>query len=176
MCDFALLLLRVVTGGLLAGHGAQKLFGWFGGHGLAGTAGFFESIGLRPGRAMALGAGAAEFVGGLLLVVGLVTPAAAALLFAVMFSAIWLVHRTNGLWATNGGFEYNLVLLAVAFAVTAIGAGSWSLDNILGLDADGAGWALAALAAGLAGAIGAVAVGNRQAARASAGRATPSSA
>ena len=73
----------------------------------------------------------------------------------------------------NGGFEYNLDLLAIAFAVTAIGAGSWSLDNILGLDADGAGWALAA---GLAGAIGAVAAGNRPPARASAGRATPSSA
>ena len=78
--ELGLLVLRLVVGGLFAAHGAQKLFGWFGGHGLAGTAGFFESIGLRPGRAMALGAGAAEFVGGLLLVVGLVTPAAGALL------------------------------------------------------------------------------------------------
>jgi putative oxidoreductase len=173
--EIGLLVLRATVGALFAAHGAQKLFGWFGRHGLAGTAGFFESIGLRPGRLLALGAGAAEFVGGLLFVLGFVPPVAAALLSAVMFCAIWMVHRTNGLWATNGGVEYNLVLLAVVFAVTAVGAGAWSLDNVLGVEAYGAGWALGSLAAGLVGAIIAVAaakgkVGHR------AGRATPAGA
>jgi putative oxidoreductase len=154
-----LLVLRVVIGGLFIGHGAQKLFGWFGGHGPRGTGGFFESLGLRPGRVMALGAGLAELCGGVLFACGLLTPLAAALLIAVMVVAIATVHWTHGLWVTEGGFEYNLVLVAAAFAVAAIGAGEWSLDNALGLDVAGAGWALAALAAGLLGGVVAIAVG-----------------
>src|SRR5437588_7005794 len=99
--------LRWVIGGLFAGHGAQKLFGWFGGHGLEGTGKFFESIGLRPGRRHATAAGAAEAGGGVLLALGLFTPAAAATLIGVMSQAIRIVHLKNGPWVTEGGYEYN---------------------------------------------------------------------
>jgi putative oxidoreductase len=150
--NLALLVLRVVVGALFVGHGAQKLFGWFGGHGPHGTGAFFESAGMTRGRIMAILAGAAELIGGLLFAFGLVTPVAAALLSAVMIVAIWKVHRANGLWVTNDGFEYPLVLLAVVFAVTAAGAGEWSLDDLLNLQLAGAGWALAQLAAGILGA------------------------
>jgi putative oxidoreductase len=148
----ALLVLRVVVGALFVGHGAQKLFGWFGGHGPDATGKFFESVGMTPGRTMAILAGASELLGGFLLACGLVTPAAAATLSAVMLVAIWTVHRGNGIWVTENGYEYNLVLLAVVFAVTVAGAGDWSLDSLLGLDIGGAGWALAQLAAGVVGA------------------------
>lgn len=173
--SLGLLVLRVVIGALFAAHGAQKLFGWFGGHGLRGTGGFFESLGLRPGRMMALGAGLAELCGGVLFACGLLTPLAAALLIAVMVVAVATVHWTHGLWAAEGGFEYNLVLVAAAFAVTAIGAGEWSLDSGLGLDVAGVGWALAALAVGVLGGVAAIAVG-RFAARRRVGRAAPASA
>lgn len=163
--EVGLLVLRVVVGALFFGHGAQKLFGWFGGHGPAGTAGFFESLGMKPGRTMAYAAGAAELVGGLLLALGLFVPAAAAGLIAVMLVAIWTVHRDKGVWISDGGYEYNLVLIAVAFAVTAIGAGKWSLDAAWNIDADGVGWALAALAAGLLGAWVAIVVGHLAARR-----------
>src|SRR5919107_793660 len=98
--DIALLVLRVVVGLFFVGHGAQKLFGKFGGHGLEGTAGFFEQIGMVPGRRHAIAAGSAEFFGGLLLVLGLATPLAAALIIAVMFVAVATVHAKNGPWAT----------------------------------------------------------------------------
>jgi putative oxidoreductase len=148
-----LLVLRVVVGALFVGHGAQKLFGWFGGAGLDATRGFFESVGLRPGRTMALAAGLAEITGGLLFALGLLTPLAAALLIAVMASAIATVHWPNGVWATEGGFEYNLVVIAAAFSVTATGPGKWSLDRVLGLHVAGTRWALGALLAGVLGAI-----------------------
>jgi putative oxidoreductase len=146
--ELGLLVIRVVVGALLAGHGTQKLFGWFGGMGPEGTGAAFESLGLRPGRAMALAAGLAEVVGGVLFALGLVTPLAAALLIAVMRTAIATVHWRNGLWASDEGFEYNLVVIAAAFSVTAIGAGKWSLDRALGLDVAGTGWAIGALLAG----------------------------
>ena len=157
--NLGLIVLRIVVGALFFGHGAQKLFGWFGGHGLQGTGGFFESIGLKPGRQMALCAGLGELVGGVLLALGLLTPLAAAVLTAVMVAAIASVHWTKGLWVTDGGFEYNLVLIAVAFAVTAIGTGDWSLDHVFGFDIAGAGWALAALVVGLIGGASAFALG-----------------
>jgi putative oxidoreductase len=153
--ELGLLILRVVVGALFVGHGAQKLFGLFGGHGVAGTAGFFDSIGLRPGRLHAISAGIAELTGGLLLALGLLTPLAAVLVTAVMVAAIITVHLRNGVWVTENGVEYPLVLIAAAFAVTAIGAGDWSLDGVLDLDVAGAGWALGALALGLLGGIGA---------------------
>jgi putative oxidoreductase len=154
--EIGLLVLRVVVGALFVGHGAQKLFGVFGGHGLLGTAGFFEQIGLRPSRLHAVFAGVAETAGGLLLALGLLTPLAAVLLTAVMTAAIVTVHLRNGVWVTENGFEYPLVLIAAVFAVTAIGAGDWSLDNVLDLDVAGAGWALGALGLGLIGGLGAV--------------------
>jgi putative oxidoreductase len=153
--ELGLLVLRVVIGALFIGHGTQKLFGLFGGHGVTGTAGFFDSIGLRPARLHAVAAGVAETTGGLLLVLGLLTPLAALLLTAVMTAAIVTVHLRNGLWATENGIEYPLVLVAAAFAVAAVGAGDWSLDNALGLDVAGAGWALGAFGIGVLGGIGA---------------------
>ena len=150
--ELGLLVLRVVVGLLFMGHGAQKLFGMFGGHGLQGTAGFFEQgLGLRPGKLHAGGAGAAEFFGGLLLVLGLLTPLAAAALIGTMAVAIITVHWSKGVWSTEGGYEYNAVLMAVAFALAAVGPGNWSLDHALGFDIAGAGWGLAALGAGAVG-------------------------
>jgi putative oxidoreductase len=163
--ELGLLVLRVLVGVLLAAHGAQKLFGLFGGHGIAGTAGFFESIGLRPGKLHATAAGTAELTGGVLLALGLVTPLGAALLTAVMVAAILTVHLRNGVWNTANGYEYNIVLIAAAFALAAVGAGDWSLDSALGLDVAGTGWALAGLGAGLLGGLGAVVSGRTAAAR-----------
>ena len=154
--DLGLLVLRAAVGLLFAGHGAQKLFGVFGGGGLEGTAGMFDNIGLRPGSVHARAAGSAEFMGGLLLAVGLFTPFAAAAVIAIMTVAVVTVHAPNGIWNTNRGYEYNLVLVAAAFALAAVGAGGWSLDHAFGFDLNGVGWALGALAAGLLGGIGAV--------------------
>ena len=146
--DIALFVLRVVVGLLLAGHGAQKLWGAFGGHGLAGTGAFFESIGMRPGRFNAQLAGTSEFLGGLLLVLGLLTPLGATLIISVMTVAIITVHGKNGPWVTEQGYEYNLVIIATAFVIAA-GPGSASMDSALDIGAvHGAGWALAALFAG----------------------------
>jgi putative oxidoreductase len=144
---------------LMMGHGAQKLFGSFGGHGPAGTGGFFESLGLTPGRQMAILAGVGEIVGGALLALGLLTPLSAALLSAVLLTAAWTAHRAAGIWVTEGGYEYNLVLITGLFALTAVGPGEWSLDNALGIDANGTGWALAELGAALIAAAGAVVIG-----------------
>ena len=154
--DLGLLILRVVIGLLFAGHGAQKLFGAFGGGGLEGTSGMFDNIGLRPGAVHARAAGTAEFMGGLLIALGLFTPFAAAALIAVMTAAVITVHGPNGVWNTNKGYEYNLVLTSAMFALAAIGAGAWSLDNAFGFDLHGVGWAVGALAVGLIGGIGAV--------------------
>ncbi|HEV2820600.1 MAG TPA: DoxX family protein [Solirubrobacteraceae bacterium] len=131
-------ILRLVVGGLFAGHGAQKLFGWFGGHGPEGTGQFFESsLGLAPGQRHAQTAGAAELGGGLMLATGLGTPLAAAAISGTMITAIRKVHLDKGPWVSEGGFEYNAVVLAVLFALT---------------DEDsGPGWAMAQLAAGAAG-------------------------
>lgn len=142
---------RVVVGLLFFGHGAQKLFGWFGGHGLEGTAGFFDQIGLKPGKRTALAAGASEAGGGALLALGFLTPAASASLIGVMVQAIRTVHLEKGPWAQDGGYEYPLVLIAAAFAVADAGPGEWSLDHALGLNLKGPVVALAALAAGAAG-------------------------
>lgn len=154
--SLGMLVLRVIVGALFVGHGAQKLFGAFGGSGLDATAEFFEKTGLRPGRLHAWAAGCAEFGGGALLALGLLVPIAAAALIGVMTAAIISVHARNGIWATERGYEYNLVIVAAVFAVTAVGSGSWSLDGALNLEVAGAGWALGALALGLLGGIGAV--------------------
>src|SRR3954447_13075570 len=146
------LILRVVVGGLFVGHGTQKLFGWFGGHGVEGTAGFFESVGLRPGERHARAAGTTEAVAGALFAVGLATPVAAAGLAAVMLAAIAKVHAKNGLWVTEGGFEYNLVLLAALAGLVEEGPGPLSFDAALGIERRGGAWALATLGAGAAGA------------------------
>ena len=163
--DLALLVLRVVVGLLFVGHGAQKLFGAFGGGGLDGTASMFDNIGLRPGWLHARFAGAAEFGGGALLALGLVTPFAAAILIAVMTAAVITVHAPNGIWNTNQGYEFNLVLVATVFALSGVGAGNWSLDNAFGFDLHGAAWAIGALVVGVLGGIGAVLSGRYEAGR-----------
>jgi putative oxidoreductase len=154
--DLALFVLRAVVGLLMMGHGAQKLFGSFGGHGVAGTGQFFEGLGLRPGRRHATAAGVSEFGGGLLLVLGFITPLGAAAIIGVMAVAILTVHAPKGPWVTEGGYEYNALIIAVAFALAGAGPGSWSLDNAFGLDLAGTGWALGALGAGILGGIAAL--------------------
>jgi putative oxidoreductase len=151
--DVGLLVLRVVVGAFFAGHGSQKLFAWFGGHGLSRTGRAFEAMGLHPGRTMAAIAGVSELAGGVLLAAGLLTPLAAALVIATMTLAIAIVHWRHGPWVAEGGWEYNLVLIAVAFAVTAVGPGKYSLDRALGIDVAGLDWALIALGAGVVGAL-----------------------
>jgi putative oxidoreductase len=156
--DIALLAVRVIVGLLLAGHGAQKLFGWFGGHGLAGTGGFFESIGYRPGRLMALAAGAGEFGGGLLLALGLLTPLGGAAVVGVMLNAIVAAHWGKGPWASNGGWELPLIDAAVGAGLAFAGPGRYSLDRALGWSLSGDGWGVAALALGVVAALGTLAV------------------
>jgi putative oxidoreductase len=163
--DLALLVLRLVVGLLFVGHGAQKLFGAFGGGGLDGTAGLFDNLGLRPGWLHARAAGTAEFLGGALIALGLFTPFAAAVLIGVMTAAILTVHAPNGIWNTNQGYEFNLVMSAVVFALAGVGAGAWSLDNAFGFDLNGTIWAIAALAAGIIGGLGAVLSGRMSARR-----------
>ncbi|KIP22689.1 DoxX [Anoxybacillus ayderensis] len=131
MMHIGILLIRLAVGLTFMGHGAQKLFGWFGGYGLKGTGGWLESIGLKPGMTMALIAGLAEFVGGLLFALGLFTPFAALLIAATMFIAIVKVHAPNGFWITQNGFEYNLILIVVVIGVALIGAGDYSLDALI---------------------------------------------
>jgi putative oxidoreductase len=151
--DLAIFALRIVVGLLFAGHGLQKLFGLFGGGGLEGTASTFESVGLRPGRAHAVLAGCAETGAGALLALGLLMPLAAAAMIAVMTAAVIAVHARNGLWSSDNGFEYNLVLVTIGFALACVGSGSWSLDAAFGIELAGVGWALAALGGGLLGGV-----------------------
>lgn len=126
-----LLIVRLVVGLLFVGHGAQKLFGMFGGYGPKGTGGWMESIGIKPGVAMAVTAGLMEFVGGILFAAGLLTQLAAVLIVMTMVGAIASVHGKNGLWVTSNGYEYNMVLIAVAVGVALVGAGDYSLDAII---------------------------------------------
>lgn len=128
---YAASVLRVPVGLILAVHGAQKLFGWFGGYGLEGTGQWMASIGLAPGYLMALLAGSAEFFGGLALVLGLLTRPAALVAAFTMLVAIFSVHIGNGLFMSDNGYEYALSLLAVTLALAIQGAGRLSLDNVL---------------------------------------------
>lgn len=122
---------RIGAGVIFTAHGAQKLFGWFGGYGLEGTAGWMESIGLAPGTLMAALAGGAEFFGGLLLITGLLVRPTAVVLAVTMLVAIITVHLQNGLFMSNGGYEFGLALLVISLGLALRGAGSLSLDNLL---------------------------------------------
>jgi putative oxidoreductase len=150
-------------GAIFISHGAQKLFGWFGGHGLDATAQGFESMGMRPGRLHAAAASATEVASGALMLLGLATPLAASGITAVMLTAINRVHRKNGFFNTNGGYEFNLALVGGALALADAGPGEPSLDSALDLNMHGPGWAVAALAGGALGALGAHAYAASQA-------------
>ena len=149
------LLLRLTVGGFFFGHGTQKLFGWFGGHGIEPTAQMFEGLGMRPGRRNAIAAGVAEAAGGAGLALGFATPLAAGAVTSVMLTAINRVHLKNGPCVTNGGYEYNFVLIAAALTLTEVGPGELSLDHALDQERSGLLWTLVAAAIGAAGAIGA---------------------
>jgi putative oxidoreductase len=143
--ELAMLLLRLVVGLTVAAHGAQKLFGSFGGGGVAGTRTFFAGLGFRSPLLMAFGAGTAELGGGLLLAFGLLTPLAALALVVVMLNAIGTVHWPKGFFNSAGGYEYNLLIIAAALAVAAAGPGWLSLDEAGGWAGriSGPWWALA---------------------------------
>ncbi len=128
---FDTLPVRLGAGIIFTAHGAQKLFGWFGGYGLEGTAGWMESIGLGPGLLMATLAGSAEFFGGLFLILGLLVRPTALVLAVTMAVAIITVHLSNGLFMTNNGYEFGLALLVISLGLVIRGAGSLSADSIL---------------------------------------------
>jgi putative oxidoreductase len=143
--EYGMLLLRLVAGLALAAHGSQKLFGTFGGSGPAGTRSFFGGLGFRAPLAMAFIAGLSELGGGLLFAFGLLTPFAALAITVVMLNAIGTVHWKKGFFNSAGGYEYNLLIIATALAVTATGAGRFSLDHAIGWagSISGPWWALA---------------------------------
>ncbi len=128
-----LLLVRLIIGLGFAAHGSQKLFGWFGGYGIAGTGGFFEQLGFRPGRTFALAAGLAEFLGGLLIALGLAGPIGPMLVISAMVVAIVTVHLRNGFFATSNGVELPLLYLLIAVGYAFAGFGQLSLDAAFGL-------------------------------------------
>ncbi|GHA21231.1 RpiR family transcriptional regulator [Streptomyces purpurascens] len=129
--DLGLLLLRLGTGGVLAAHGTQKLFGWFGGGGLEGTGQFMEAVGYVPGKVSATAAGLAETGGGTLLALGLATPAAGAAAAGAMAGAA-AVHTPNGFFNQGGGYEYAATLGLTAAGLAVTGPGRLSLDHLLG--------------------------------------------
>ena len=152
--ELGILLLRVTVGLTLAAHGAQKLLGWFGGYGIAGTAGWLESVGVRPGRRHAILAGVTEIGGGVLLAIGLATPLAAAIVASVMIVAAAIAHVKNGFFITSGGYEYNVVLGVAALAVAFTGPGALSIDALFGYSEGGVVPGLSALAIAVIGATG----------------------
>jgi putative oxidoreductase len=145
--DGGLLVIRVVLGGIMAAHGAQKLFGWFGGFGISGTAGWLESMGFKPARLHATVTGVAEFGGGILLALGFLTPLGGAAVAGVMLVAIALVHWNKGFFNSNGGYEFNLLIVATSIALAMTGPGTISLDHLVGWNLSGPEWGLAAFGA-----------------------------
>ncbi|MEA2718410.1 MAG: putative oxidoreductase [Candidatus Eremiobacteraeota bacterium] len=128
-----LLVIRLVIGLGFAAHGAQKLFGWFGGYGIAGTGGFFETLGFKPGRFFAAAAGFSELAGGLLIAAGLGGPVGAMFVIAAMLVALVVVHLRNGFFATSNGVELPLLYLLVALFYAFGGYGPLSIDAVLGI-------------------------------------------
>jgi len=145
-----LLIVRVVIGALFVGHGVQKLFGWFGGQGIEGTAGLMESLRYRNGRVAAVAAGVTETASGLLLALGLFTPLAAAGIIGVMVNAMVSVHLRNGLWNANGGVELPLVYAVTVAALAFTGPGAFSFDRLVGLHQAGVTYGIGAVALGIA--------------------------
>lgn len=159
MLDIGFLLVRAVVGGLLAGHGMQKLTGWFGGPGIEGHTEYLRTLGYRQPRRMAWLHGLAETAAGVLFVAGALTPVAAAVIIAVMLNAVVAVHAPNGLWVQEGGYEYPLVLSATALGVALTGPGQLAVDAATGWQPT-TGWTIAILAGGLV--AGALALATRR--------------
>ena len=157
--DLGLFLARAIFGLMMAAHGSQKLFGWFGGHGLTAVGGFFEMLGFRPGRFFAATASVAEFAGGLLIAAGLLGPIGPALMLSVMIVAAATVHWHHGLFAASNGIEVPLLYGAAATALALTGPGQYSVDGLLRLTPV---WtpavALAALVVGVLGALANLAI------------------
>ena len=149
--DIGTVALRGVVGPLFVGHGTQKLFGWFGGHGLEGTGGFFESLGLRPGRRHATAAGIAEALGGALLALGAATPIAASMVGGSMVTAVRKVHGPNGPWVTENGWEYPVLVIGALAALVEHGPGRPSVDDRLFPNWKGPFWATAMVATAVGG-------------------------
>ncbi len=144
--EAGLLGLRVLLGGIMAAHGAQKWFGWFGGHGIAGTSMWLKPMGFRPARLHTAVVGLAEFGGGALLALGLFTPFGAAAVAGVMFVAIATIHWSNGFFNPSGGYEFNLLIAGSALALAFTGPGEISIDDLAGWNLAGTEWGLGALA------------------------------
>lgn len=155
--------LRLTVGGLMLGHGLQKLRGSFGGPGLEGTQKMVASLGMHPAEHQARAVALSETIGGGLTAAGLFSPLGPAMITGVMAVAINKVHAKNGVWNSKGGFEYNLTLMAACFAIAAEGPGRLSLDALLRKHRSGLGWGLASLALGLGGAAAAMTIGEKMA-------------
>jgi putative oxidoreductase len=149
--EIGLLLLRLTVGFILAAHGTQKLFGWFGGPGLSSIGQFFTVLGFPPSRRHALLAALGETISGVLLATGLATPAAVAVVVSVMLVATVTAHSSKGFFVQNGGYEYAFVLAAAALTIAFTGPGSFSIDALAGLQRSGIFRGIAALLAGLVG-------------------------
>jgi putative oxidoreductase len=160
--EAGLLLVRLAVGLTVAAHGAQKLFGVFGGHGLGGTAQFLDSLRFRPGRAHAWLLALAEFGGGLLLALGWLTPLGAAAVLGVMVAAIVAVHASKGFFVAQGGVEHPLVIGAAAAGLAFTGPGRVSVDAALGWALQGTDWGLAAVAAGVLAAVAVLGLRSRE--------------
>ena len=141
--SYGLLLLRLAVGGIMAAHGAQKLFGWWGGPGMAGTTAMCTKLGYRRPFLMGAALAASELGGGVGLAVGFLTPLAALAVTVVMLTAVYLVHWPRGFFNTSGGWEFNLLIVATAIAIVATGPGRLSVDRALGWEKDitGVWWA-----------------------------------
>jgi putative oxidoreductase len=153
--------LRIGLGGLMVGHGLQKLVGKFDGPGLDATGAGFEQMGMSPGKSYATAAALTETIGGGLLVAGLLTPLGASMVTGAMTVAVGKVHGKNGMWLAKGGMEYNLTLIGAAFAVTEHGPGFPAFDGLITKRRKGFGWAVAELVTGVAGGLGVMALADR---------------
>jgi putative oxidoreductase len=154
-------ILRTTLGGLMLGHGLQKLRGSFDGPGLEGTEQAMRAMGIHPARQQALAAALSETIGGGLTAAGLLSPLGPAMIIGTMAVAIKKVHFKNGVWVTNGGYEYNAVIIAAAIALAADGPGAVSIDGLLRRRRSGPHWGIGAVALGLAGAAATLAISER---------------
>jgi len=155
------LILRATVGGLMCGHGLQKLNGSFGGPGLKGTEQTMRAIGMEPAKPQAWAAALSETVGGGLTAAGFLSPLGPAMITGTMAVAMKKVHLKNGLWLSKGGYEYNLMLIAAAFALAGEGPGLLSIDGLIRKQRSGPMWAIAQLALGLGVAAATMAVADR---------------